>query len=214
MRNEKSSKIATIFTVAEKLPFFTIDDLTSMETDRQYLRVLLSRSIKSGRAVRLKKGMYVAGDYVHRMETSGAISAYPEFLSGTLYAPSYVSLEYILYKHNILTDVPVNFTAVTLKKTASFSNTFGTFIYHTIRNDLFTGYTHVREGGFTFLRASKAKALFDYCYFRKNTIADRRAVDELRLNLGEFESRDRKELALYINKEGSKKMKEIYRYLF
>lgn len=199
--------------MADKLPFFSTAGLASVEIKRQYLKVLLSRSVKKRRMLRLKKGMYVTREYVRTMEASGAISSYPAFLSGVLYRPSYLSLEYVLYKHSILTEVPVNFTAVTTKKTSSFSNDFGTFIYRTIRSDLFSGYQTVREGGFIVMMATKAKALFDYCYLRKNHIVDQTAVEELRLNLGEFNRRDKKEFTCYIKKEGSKKMKTIYEHL-
>lgn len=214
MRNKGKSKISAIFSVAEKLPFFTLDDLASMETNKTYLKILLSRYEKSGKAARLKKGVYVAKNYLDVLEKSGRISAYSEFLSGVLYQPSYLSLDYILYKHNILTEAPINFTAVAKKKTISFSNRFGTFFYHKIKPDLFCGFETVQEGGFTIFRATKAKALFDFLYFRKHGIISKEAADELRLNLEVFNSKDKTELKNYIKKEGSKKMKEIYHYLF
>lgn len=214
MRNKGKSKISVIFSVAEKLPFFTLDDLASIETNKTYLKILLSRYEKSGKAVRLKKGVYVAKNYLEDLEKSGRISAYSEFLSGVLYQPSYLSLDYILYKHNILTEAPINFTAVAKKKTTSFSNRFGAFFYHKIKPDLYCGFETVREGGFMIFRATKAKALFDFLYFRKHGIINKDAAGELRLNLEVFDSKDKKELKSYIKKEGSKKMKEIYHYLF
>lgn len=200
--------------MAEKLPFFTLDDLASLETDKTYLKILLSRYEKAGKAVRLKKGIYTAKNYLTELEKSGQISAYSEFLSGILYRPSYLSLEYILYKHNIITEMPVNFTAVAKKKTISFSNRFGHFFYHKIKPDLFCGFETVKEGGFTIFRATKAKALFDFLYFRKNAIVGKRAAKELRLNLSEFKSKDKEELKSYIKKDGSKKIAEIYNYIF
>lgn len=214
MRNGVKSNISRIIEKASKLPFFTIADLASMETDRVYLKVLLSRYAKSGRVVRLKKGMYVAREYIHAMEKAGTLSAYPEFLCTILHNPSYLSLEYMLYKHNILTEVPVNVTAVTTKKTASFVNAFGTFVYHSIRADLFCGYDLFTGIDFRFQRARKAKALFDFLYFRKQSIPDKRAAHELRLNVREFNRSETHELARYIKMEGSQKMKNIYGYLF
>ena len=46
------------------------------------------------------------------------MSAYLEFLAGALYTPSYLSMEYVLHGHGMLTDMPVAFTAATKKKTA------------------------------------------------------------------------------------------------
>lgn len=214
MGNRKKTKIETIFSAVKTLPYFNLDDLASLEKNKVYLKILLSRYNNSGKAIRLKKGVYVAKNYIDWLEKSGGISAYPEFLAGVLYSPSYLSLDYILYKHNILTEMPVNFTAVTKKKTASFSNNFGNFFYHKIKDKLFSGYETKKEGDFVIFRASKAKALFDWLYLRKNSIANKEAAKELRLNLLSFSAEDKKELAKYVNMEGSKKMKEIYHYLF
>lgn len=214
MRNGGKSKISVIFSMAEKLPFFTLDDLASMETNKNYLKILLSRYEKSGKAVRLKKGVYTAKNYLDVLEKSGRISSYSEFLSGLLYQPSYLSLDYILYKHNVLTEAPNNFTAVAKKKTISFSNRLGGYFFHKIKLDLYCGFETVKKGGFTIYQATKAKALFDFLYFRKHGIVSKEAADELRLNLEMFNSKDKNELKSYIKKEGSKKMKEIYHYLF
>lgn len=214
MGNSKKTKIETIFSAVKTLPYFNLDDLASLEKNKVYLKILLSRYNKSGKAIRLKKGVYVAKNYIDRLEKSDGISAYSEFLAGVLYSPSYLSLDYILYKHNILTEMPVNFTAVTKKKTASFSNNFGNFFYHKIKDKLFSGYETRKEGDFVIFLASKAKALFDWLYLRKNSIVNKEAAKELRLNLFLFSAKDKKELARYINMEGSKKMKEIYHYLF
>lgn len=214
MWNSKKTKIETIFSAVKTLPYFNLDDLASLEKNKVYLKILLSRYSKSGKAVRLKKGVYVAKNYIDWLEKSDGISAYSEFLAGVLYSPSYLSLDYILYKHNILTEMPVNFTAVTKKKTTSFSNNFGNFFYHKIKDELFSGYEAKKEGNFVIFRAGKAKALFDWLYLRKSSIADQEAAKELRLNLFSFSAKDKKELVKYINMEGSKKMKEIYHYLF
>ena len=214
MGNSKKTKIETIFSAVKTLPYFSLDDLASLEKNKVYLKILLSRYEKSGKAIRLKKGIYAAKDYIDGLEKSDKISAYLEFLAGVLYSPSYLSLDYILYKHNILTEMPVNFTAVTKKKTASFSNILGNFFYHKIKDELFSGYETKKEGDFVIFRATKDKALFDWLYLRKNSIVNKEAAKELRLNLFSFSAKDKKELAKYIKMEGSVKMKEIYHYLF
>lgn len=214
MRNKETTKIKTIFAAVEKLPYFSFDDLASLETNKVYLKILFSRYEKAGKVIRLKKGIYVSKDYIDKVEKSGRISTYLEFLVCILYIPSYISLDYILYKYNILTEVPVNFTAVTKKKTASFSNNFGGFFYHKIKPQLFRGYETIKENEFVIFWATKAKALFDYLYFRKNSIVDKNSADELRLNLKEFGKKDKEELKRYIKVEGSKKMEKIYIYLF
>lgn len=214
MRNDNNSKISGIISVAKKLPCFSLDDLAALETNKIYLKILLGRYVKTGKIIRLKKGLYVAKEYVDNLEKKGNFSYYLDFLNGVLCEPSYLSLEYVLYKHNFLTDVPYNFTAVTKNKTAIFSNKFGNFLYYKIKDSLFCGFEMVKEREFSFLRATKAKALFDFLYLRKNILPVKEAVKELRLNVENLNGADIKELKKYVVMEGSKKMKEIIDYLF
>ena len=54
----------------------------------------------------------------------------------------------------------------------------------------------------------------DLYSFRYNILSDKESVKELRLNLGDFTAKDKKELVSYIKIEKSKKMKIIINYLF
>ncbi len=212
--NSSNPKIRIILETVKSLPFFDLEDLLGVEKNRTYLKVLLSRYVKTGKVIRLKRGLYVTKNYFEKLENPENRKNYLEFLSGTIYSPSYLSLDYVLSKHNIIAENPINFTAVSKKKTASFSNIFGNYFYHKVRNDLFCGFELVKENDFTIFRATKAKALFDYLYLRKNDLSNEESFSELRLNLSEFSTKDRKELKEYIKIERSKKMKEIFNYLF
>jgi len=212
MRNSiKRSK--TIIDLAEKLPVFTLDNFAGIEKDKHYLWLVLHRYEKSGKLLRLKKGIYTASIYVEKMKNRGEIEIFADFLANFLYLPSYLSLETILYRHNILTEVPVNFTSVTKNKTAAFANKLGNFFYHKIKDELFCGFEIVKKGDFTIFRATKAKALFDFLYLRKNILPSKEAIKELRLNIEHLNRADIKELKKYTVLEGSKKMKEILNYL-
>jgi hypothetical protein len=54
-----------------------------------------------------------------------------------VYAPSYLSLEYVLFENNILTENVYNFTLITTKKTTRFINDFGNFNYKSIKENFF-----------------------------------------------------------------------------
>lgn len=213
MRKGGKSKIDRIIEAAKRLPIFTLNDLASVETDRAYLRITLARYVKSGSVIRLKKGMYVVKDYMDNVEKTGRVSVYAEFLAGVLYEPSYLSLEYILHQHGVITESPSTLTAVARKKTALFSTPFGAYLYHAITPALFTGFTSKRDGGYIIFRASLAKALFDFLYFRKHNLPTGESIKELRLNLGVLNKDDKRELAGYIETEKSSRMKDIYKDL-
>ena len=207
------TKIGRIIALAEKLPYFTLDDLLPVEKNRDYLKILLSRQEKSGKIIRLKKGVYVAERYLLEHLDRKEMDIYYEFLANILYRPSYLSLEYVLYQNNLLTEMPKNFISVSKNKTTGFSNRFGNFLYHKIKDKLFCGFEIIKKGDFTILRASRAKALFDFLYLRKNLLINKNAFEELRLNSENLTKEDLKELEKYIKIEGSKKMEEIFNYL-
>lgn len=214
MRNSRNSKISQIIEVAKQLPVFTLADLTSIETNRKYLSILLSRYVKSGKVIRLKKGMYVARDYLDQVDKSGRSGIYAEFISGILYEPSYLSLEYVLHQQGVITEMPTALTMVARKKTVSFTTAFGAYRYHSIKSSIFTGFTSKRDGDYLIFRASPAKALFDFLYFRKNNLINEPIIAELRLNLEVFGKNDKRELRRYIELEGSRRMKNIFKILW
>ena len=210
----RNNKISIIISLVSSLPYFSLDNLASVEQDKTYLKILLSRYEKSGKVYRLKKGLYVTKEYIDTIKKNGEIAYYPEFLTTVLYPSSYLSLDYVLYQHNLLTEIPSTFTAISLDKTKRFSNHFGTYYYHSIKKSLYLGFSSYKLGSYSIAKASKAKALFDFIYLRKNLLADKKAVNELRINIAEINGADKKELKQYIKLEGSKRLKEIFEFFF
>lgn len=210
MRNTKIKESQRVMGLVEKLPYFSIDNLLVTGVDRHYLRVLLSRQVQSAKIIRLKRGLYVSQRYIDTMKTKGSISPLLEFFACAMYPPAYLSGEYVMHEYNLLTELPQNFTLMTRNKTARFFNPLGNFIYHSLQERLFVGFISTRENNFTILKASKAKALFDFLYLRKDILRSKKEFDELRLNLDVLSARDKKELSGYITSEGSRKMKRMY----
>ena len=200
--------------LAERLPCFNLADLTTVEKNKHYLKILLSRYAKAGKVIRLKKGLYVTKEYFDKIEKTGQTSFYLEFIAHFLHQPSYLSLDYVLYEHNILTEMPRNFTLITKSKTTHFVNQFGIFFYHKIQDKLFDGFEVNKKNNLTTAKATKVKALFDFLYLRKNILNNEKAVTELRLNLDRFSPKDWREFKKYLKFENSRKMKQIFSYLF
>lgn len=212
MRNGKK-RSKTIIELVEKLPVFTFNDFLGVEESRSYLRMVLHRYEKRGKLLRLKKGIYTNTAYIERLKNRGEMEVFTDFIANFIYSPSYLSLETILYRHNLLTEIPVNLTSVSKNKTAFFTNKLGNFIYHTIKPSLFCGFELSEESGFSIMRATKAKAMFDFLYLRKNILPNKEAVRELRLNKENLSRDDIKELNKHVALEGSKKLKIILSYL-
>ncbi|MCX5813950.1 MAG: hypothetical protein NT178_15595 [Proteobacteria bacterium] len=212
MRNAEI-RTKRILKLAGTLPSFGAADLAPIGEKPAYMNIILSRYAKRGAMLHLRKNLYVTKIYLDNAQRKGIFSDYVEFIANRLYLPSYLSLDYVLHEHNMLTEIPRNITSVGLRKTDHFTNDLGNFIYHKIKEELFLGFNVVKKGDFSILKATKAKALFDFLYFRKRLLTDKRAVEELRLNLDEFKENDFKEFIGYVEMEGSPKMKEIFNWL-
>ncbi len=179
--------------------FITKDTLRDLSSDKEEtITKNILRWSEKGKLISLKNGIYIL------KETYDSYSKDANFLNliaNKLRTPSYVSLEYVLSKYNILTEATYPITSVTLKTGRTFENKLGTFIYKSIKKELFTGYTIEKFLNNDYYIATKTKALFDYIYFKANTlpidIQNFNLVEELRLNLNDFSKKDFKELERY-----------------
>lgn len=199
--------------LADQLPCFSLDDLAGIESDKTYLKITLSRYEKGGKLIRIKRGMYVTEAYISNLQKTGRFSVYPEFIASILYQPSYLSLDYVLYQHNLLTETAQNFTAVTRNKTAHFTNAFGNYFYHTIKAEFFCGFEIIKINDFMVYKATKAKALFDFLYLRQNLLVNKEAIRELRLNMGNFNRSDAREIKKYFKLKGAQRVAGIFNVL-
>ncbi len=206
------NKSKELNSVIEEMPYFLPENLLSLGFKRHYLNILLSRLKKRGDVVLLKRGIYVSTKYLDKIKRSGKYNSYLEMISGVLYSPSYLSLEYVLNEHNILSESSFSFSLVSTKKTFEIKNDLGLFRYHNIKEDLFTGFNLIRDGEFLVYKATKAKALFDFLYFRKNVITSDDFLESFRINKEALRSSDIKEFKKYVLISNNKKMKKIAKF--
>lgn len=196
----------------DNIPYFTIEgfkQVSGIESPHT-VRVMLYRWAQSGEILPLKKGLYMSRHFHEQrqrdVEFSSAVSA-------IILPNSYVSLEYVLQQHNLLTDVTYPVTCITTKNTRTIVNSIGAFWYRNIRPDLFTGFEITEYFGIRIAIASLAKALFDYLYLRPIPTAYRaqkiNLAEELRLNLNEMGDEAQKEFADFIEQGDSRKMHAI-----
>ena len=197
----------------ERIPYFTIEGFKQAAeiSKPEQARLLLHRWAKAGRVIQLKKGVYMTRRFYEQRRGDAAFSA---FVSAIILPQSYLSLEYVLQKHNILTEVTHPITAITTKNTRSVNNILGTFWYRNLRADLYNGFSISTYHGIPFAEASLAKALFDYLYLRPLSNILRAAnvdlADELRLNLDEIPKAGRVEFANHVKASGVHKMEMIH----
>lgn len=209
----------TILSAFENLPYFTIagfrqiagDAVANNDPQRDtHTRVALYRWVKAGRLIGLKNGVYMHRSFYERHRQEATFSA---LVSAILLPQSYLSLEYVLQQHGILTEITYPVTAITIKNTRTITNLLGTFVYRHVQLDYYQGFQITEAYGIPYAQASLAKALFDYLYLHPFPINMKphqtSMAEELRLNLDEFTPEERAEFAGYAVNSGKVKMRQI-----
>ena len=123
---------------------------------REVIRVQLSRWMRDGKIIGLRRGMYTLPDAYRRTPLS------PARLANQLYRPSYLSGPWALGYYDMIPERVVWLTSVTPRVPRRFENFFGTFQYRSIKQMAFFGYIAVQYGGREVLVAEPEKALLDH----------------------------------------------------
>lgn len=114
--------------------------------------------LKKGYLKRLRRGWYAFAD-------AARIPGIGDYFAGKIYAPSYLSCQYVMARVGLIPESVVQYTSVTSLKTASFVNDFGEYFYQTVRPQLMFGYESESVGnGLPVFVARPVKALCDYLY--------------------------------------------------
>lgn len=134
----------------EKHLFSTSDLVQLTEQRKEVLQVELARLVRSGTIERVARGWY----------SNPFHPPIPEETAMVLRRPSYISMEYALSFHNILSQTTYTMTLITTKNPYTYNQ--GKFEYHQITNRLFWGF----EKKDTFYIADPEKAFLDLIYIR------------------------------------------------
>ena len=97
-----------------------------------------------------------------------------ESLSSEMLKPSYISLEYALWRYGVISEIPARITLVTTKKPRLYIFPNNTFEYSHFNSALFFGYRIEKN----VLLAEKEKALLDEFYLI--------SLKKREINLGSF----------------------------
>ena len=189
----------------EQMPYFnkiTLGEILGKEGEN--LNYWIKKLLKKGEIIALKKGLYVSRLYLLSLTKNPDLKEkYLEYLANIIRYPSYISLEYALSKFGVIPEGVYAITSITTKTGRIYKNKLGNFIYKSIRDNLFSGFEAV---GFEDKRvkfATKAKALFDFLYFRKKG-----NLEDLRINWDQFAENDRQEFKKIVFEAGSDKIKK------
>jgi predicted transcriptional regulator of viral defense system len=123
------------------------------------LRLQLSRWVRTGRLVQLKKGLYTV------TEPYRNVIPHPFVLANAMKRASYVSLQSALGHFGMIPEHVPTVTSVTTQRPERVDTQLGQFIFRRIRKNWFCGYQQVDLGsGQRVFVATPEKALLDIVY--------------------------------------------------
>jgi len=177
-------KFTRFLEIVGQEPVFHSSLLLAGEADSVDLGRQLSRWVKSGKLIQLRRGLYVLSEPYRK------IAPHPFFVANRLKRASYISLQSALEHHGHIPEYVPSITSVTTGRPETFSNLLGNFIFKHIKKELFFGYQKVElGGGQSAFIARPEKALLDLFYLTPGS-DDIHYLRELRLqNAGNLDSR-------------------------
>ncbi len=208
-------KLEKIKEKTNNLLIFSKNYLKLLEKDPNNLNLNLKYWQKNKNIISLKNGTYIFKDTYDKEKDK---DSYLEYLANQLLKPSYLSLEYVLAKYQIMTEPVRSLTSVSLKSSRDFKNDLGSWRYYNLPKELFSGFSFKRFKNQDIIIATKAKALFDFLYlrFRRGPLPKLESIEKLRLNLENLNGREKKEFYSYFNLVSGKRweiIKEIMKKL-
>ncbi len=195
--------------ISQKFLVFNKNTLRSLEKNPEALNYNIKYWLKQKKIISLKKGLYVLADKYRQAENK---DGYLEYIANQMIQPSYLSVEYVLAKYQILTEAVNAITSMTQKTSRGIINDIGSFRYYSLSPRLFCGYKIKYYQGAPIAEAEKSKAFFDFLYLRflSQRPINAEAVEDLRLNWENISASDFKKAEKYLKFTRSRRMVELF----
>ncbi len=136
--------------------------------DRASTRVQLSRWMKAGKVIALRRGLYTLAEDYRKTRIV------PEVLATELHRPSYLSGLWALARYGLIPEKVAWFTSVTTRSPARYENAAGVFVYQHVSRGRFFAYQQDEMDGKAFFLASPEKALLDHWHLSDGEWTDQR----------------------------------------
>ena len=119
----------------------------------------LSRWVRSGNLIQLRRGLYALSEQYRK------VHPHPFVIANRLKPASYVSLQSALGYYNLIPEYVPTVTSVTTGRPETISTPLGSYIFKHVKKALFSGYQYVDLGnGQSAFIALPEKALLDLIY--------------------------------------------------
>jgi len=140
-------------------PLFESGLLMAGETSPALARLQLSRWVRAGKLVQLRRGLYALA------ESYARVVPHPFLTANRLRGPSYVSLQSALAWHGMIPEAVPVVTSVTSGRPGEHRTALGDFLFRHLKQSAFRGYrrVEVQQGQWAFV-ATPEKCLLDLAH--------------------------------------------------
>lgn len=157
-----------------KTAYITSQNLKPLLRDYTNPDDFISRMVKSGELIRLKKGFFVIAEKIEENYVPY------EQIANLLYGPSYISLEWALSYYNMIPEGVYVVTSVVSNKSKNFTTQLGTFDYYYLNHKSYSiGIDQQENKTGRFLIAIPEKALADLVHFKSRKISGKELLVDL-----------------------------------
>jgi len=179
-------------------PLFHTSHLGIFPDPSRNILVQLSRWVKAGKLVQIRRGWYLIDKPYRTKEISEAA------IANAVVHPSYLSLEWALQFHGMIPEAAFHPTSITTRRGIQFESLGHIFLYHHVSPVLFRGYTEAVLAGEKIIVAGPEKALLDHVYlFSLRRSFSTLWLESLRLqNLDRFDLEEFGRLGAFVRKAG------------
>ena len=152
-------KFERLLNLVGELAFFDLPLIVQLSGEPKHqLVVQLHQWVQRKRLFRLRRGLYAWDEAYQKIPLSSLQ------VSNELYKPSYLSSTWALSYYGLVPEKGTLFTNVTTRVTRTFKNKLGTFLYSSLKKELFWGFISEKMEGVPVNLASPEKALLDFFY--------------------------------------------------
>ena len=178
-------RLQSLVNLTRAIPWFDLPLLMQgFDDSREGVRVQLSRWMKQGKVIGLRRGMYALAEMYRQTPLSATA------LANQLYRPSYLSGLWALGHHDLIPERVVWLTSMTSRVPRRFENSLGVFDYRNIKRECFCGYRTEILGGAEILVAEPEKALLDHWHLTEGEWTTER-LEEMRYQHAAVVGKDR-----------------------
>jgi predicted transcriptional regulator of viral defense system len=140
-------------------PVFRTGFLTWGKETLAEVRMQLSRWVKAGRLIKLKKGLYTLAQPYRK------VTPHPFLIANAMKKASYVSMQSAMGHYGMIPEYVPAVTSITTQRPEEVKTSFGRFVFRHVRKSWFHGYRQIDVGsGQRAFIAIPEKALLDLIY--------------------------------------------------